>query len=405
MLNFVPTISICLFMKKINLGIIGAGAIFRLMHLPVLKKLESKFRIVRIYDTERTAYIHAAGLMKKLKLPFEKNIWAENTQDILIDNSIDAVVILTGINSHLEYTLAAIKNNKHVFLEKPAALSVNDITKMNGFAKKHKRYVQIGMVLRHSKWYEKLKEIIESRKYGKVLWMHWLETRPFDPMNWRYDPKNNNGDAVIHDKAIHQVNLFNAFSGARPEKVMAMGGRYLLSNTKQKLLRAFNAEVSLMGDSNDNLMAIIKYENGVKADLLISYVSPHARESRWVIQLENAKIVTHFETFVKGRKKNMFEWGKNPSAIYLFKDDNSIPVPWRIPMSYPPEENNLVFYDEYKNDSLHPGSVKQLESFYDSLTKGIEPECNLSLAYEDTLVVEAISKSVNCERTVSAKLR
>ncbi len=377
-------------MSKINLGIIGAGAIFRLMHLPVFKKLERKFSIIKIYDSDRKAYISAAELMRKHKYPFDKTIWAESAEEIFADKRIDAVVILTGINSHTAYTLKALNSGKHVFLEKPAALSVNEIQKMNSLARRKKKFVQVGMVLRHSKWYNKLRQIVDSKKFGKVLWMHWLETRPFDPMNWRYDTKNKNGDAIIHDKAIHQINLFNAFSGALPNRVLAMGGQYMLSNSKSKKLRTFNKEVALKGDSNDHLMALIEYKNGVKADLLVSYVSPHARESRWIIQLEKAKIVTHFETFVKGNKKGKFEWGKHPSTIYLFKDDNSYDVPWRIPMSYPPAEKNLVFYDEYQQDPLHPGATAQWIEFYRCINGGVEPECNLSLAAEDTKVVEKI---------------
>ena len=156
----------------------------------------------------------------------------------------------------------------------------------------------------------------------------------------------------------------------------------------------------LKGDSNDHLMSVIKYKNGVKADLVVSYVSPHARESRWVIQLEKAKIVTHFETFVKGSGGKKFELGKNPSTIYLFKDDYSYNVPWRIPMSYPPSEKNLVFYHEYGVDPLHPGAVKQWENFYRSLTHNEKPECNLELAAEDTKITEAIWKSVKQEKIV-----
>jgi predicted dehydrogenase len=156
----------------------------------------------------------------------------------------------------------------------------------------------------------------------------------------------------------------------------------------------------LKGDSNDNLMTVIKYKNGVKADLVISYVSPHARESRWVIQLENAKLVTHFETFVNGTRGKKFKRDKNPSTIYLFKDNNSYDVPWRIPMSYPPSENNLVFYDEYNDDPLHPGAVKQWDNFYRSLSRNEEPVCSLSLAAEDTKLTEAISKAVKQGRIV-----
>ncbi len=381
-------------MSKINLGIIGAGAIFRHMHFPVLKKLDKKFNISKIYDIDRNAYKLASKLMNRSGYRFDKNIWAQSAGEIFADKSIDAVVILTGINSHTAYTLKALNSGKHVFLEKPAALSVRETQKMDSLARKKKKFVQVGMVLRHSRWYNKIMQITGSGKYGRVLWMHWMETRPFDPMNWRYDTKNKNGDAIIHDKAIHQINLFNALGGSPPARVMAMGGQYMLSKTRARKLRTFSKVVALKGDSNDHLMALIEYKNGVKADLLISYVSPHARESRWVIQLEKAKIVAHFETFVKGNNNGRFEWGKHPSTVYLFKDDNSCDVPWRIPMSYPPAEKNLVFYDEYPDDPLHPGATAEWNDFYRCITKSIEPECSLRLAAEDTKVVEKICRSV-----------
>lgn len=386
--------------KKISLGIIGCGVIFRLMHLPVLKKMENRFHIAGIFDTDPNAYSKAKTSMKKLRFRFDDRIFVKNADDILRNNSTNAVVILTGINSHLEYTLSSLNAGKNVFLEKPAALKVKEIQKMIELSKKKNKIVQVGMVLRHSRWFESLKKIIDSKKYGRVLWMHWLETRPFDPMNWRYNSKNKNGDAIIHDKAIHQINLFNSISGAKPESVFGMAGQYMLSDSHSKKLRCFNREAQLKGDSNDHLMTIVKYKNGVKADLLISYVSPHARESRWVIQLEKAKIITHFETFAKG-SLGRFEWGRNPSATYLFKDNYSYSVSWKIPMSYPPSGDNLVFYDEYRNDPLHPGAVKQWEEFYESVTHNIKPKTDLNLALEDTKVVEAIDRSVKTQKVIT----
>ncbi len=361
------------------------------MHLQVLNKLKNKFAISGVYDISKEA-IKNSGIR-------DADI-SKNGKSILRNPEIDAVFILTPISTHVKYTIEALKNNKHVFLEKPAALSVREINSMINASKKYRKYVQVGMVLRHSNWFLNLKRIIDSKKYGKVLWMHWLETRPFDPMNWRYDSANKNGDAVINDKAVHQVNLFNAFAGANPKSAAAFAGQYLLNKSKQKKLRAFNREVFLSGDSNDHLMSIIEYENGVKADLVISYVSPHARESRWVIQLEKAKIVTHFETFVKGKRGNLFSWNTNPSCIYIFKDDKKYSVPWKIPMSYPPSKSNLAFYDEYKNDPLHTGSTRQLNEFYNCITKGIKPGCSLELARKDTEVTEAIEKSIRFSKIV-----
>jgi len=376
-------------MSVVKIGIIGCGGIFHLMHFKVIKKLRDKFEITAVYDPDKNAYKNNSILINKASV---------NYNSFIKNPNVDVIFILTPISTHLRITLDSLNNKKHVFLEKPAAVSVKEIKKIISASVNHKKHVQVGMVLRHSKWYYALKKIIKSGKYGRLLWMHWLETRPFDPMNWRYDSKSGNGDAIIHDKAVHQVNLFNAFAEAKPLKVSALGGQYMLSNKKSGKLHAFNEKVSLKGDSNDHLMCLIEYRNGVKADLLISYVSAHTRESRWVIQLEDAKIITHFETYVNGINK--FQWGTCPSCIYLFKDNKKYSVPWKIPMSYPPSEQNLVFYDEYKNDPLHPGSTRQLREFHKSITENIRPDCSLSVALEDARVIEAINKSIKTNRVV-----
>jgi len=172
-------------------------------------------------------------------------------------------------------------------------------------------------------------------------------------------------------------------------------------------------------------MTIIEYDNRVKAALTISYVSPHARESRWHIQLEKAKLLVHPETFVQnslspresakandiasnrlgrftGSPVHRFTGSSNPSCIYLFKDNANLRVPWKIPMSYPPSEENLFFYDDYKNDPLHPGSVAQWNSFYESVfNKKVRSKTGLEIALEDIKVTEAICKSIKLQRIIA----
>lgn len=385
--------------KQINLGIIGAGAVSRLMHLPALLNLKNKFNIHAICDTDPAALIKAAA---ELKLD-PKTLLTILPNDILQNPNIDGVAVLTPTSTHLSYTLKALNNKKHVFLEKPAAVSPRDISKIIAAEKKNKRSVQVGMVLRYSSFYHELVKLISSGRYGKVLWMNWLETRPFDGMMWRYNNTKLNGDAIIHDKAIHQINLFNAFAGSKPAYVSAFGGQYLLNDKRSNKLRAFTKEVMLKGESTDHLMAMIQYKNGVKASLTVSYVSPQARESRWIIQLEKAKLVCHFETFVDANKASKRKWTGNPSSIYLFKDDKSYEVPWKYPMSYPPMDKNLVFYDEYKNEPLHPGSSAQWLAFYDAVMKNKQPFCSTKLALSDSVITEAIVKSIKNHKTIHFK--
>jgi predicted dehydrogenase len=386
-------------MKQVNLGIIGAGSVSRSMHLPALLKLKIKYSIAAICDNDITAL---KKLTNEVKLP--KNILLTSYPDDILKNpDIDAVAVLTPTESHLTYALNSLRNKKHVFLEKPAAITVRDITKISAAEKKSKHFVQVGMVLRYSSFYNELVKLIASGKYGKLLWMNWLETRPFDPMLWRYNNTAKNGDAIIHDKAIHQINLFNALADSKPDYVSALGGQYLINKNKPSKVRAFVSEVMLRGDSSDHLMTLIQYKNGVKASLTVSYVSPHARESRWVLQLEGAKIIAHFETFVDAPAGSKRKWKGTPSSIYLFKDDKSYSIPWKYPMSYPPSGKNLVFYDEYKNEPMHPGSSAQWLAFYNTVTKNKKPVCSTDLAVKDTVITEAIIKSIKQNKTVQIR--
>lgn len=381
--------------KLIHLGIAGAGAVFRHMHYPALLKLGKKFRITSVYDPSPEAKVKFRQLYGRE--PFE---FVKNPGELFASQGIDAVAVLTPTAVHTDYTISALKNGKNVFLEKPVSVSSVDVKKIIEWEKKSGRFVQVGMVLRYSSFYRAVSELVNGGKYGRVLWMNWIETRPFDPMPWRYVNTENNGDAVVFDKAVHQFNLFNAFAGSAPAEVMAMGGQYLLSKSETRKLRAFSNEVPLKGESCDHFMAMIRYRNNVKASITVSYVSPHARESRWVIQLEKAKVVAHFETFVDAARGSRRKWKGNPSSIYLFKDDRSYPVAWKYPMSYPPQEKNLVFYDEYRNEPMHPGSAAQWAAFYESCLKNTKPESNTGVALLDTAVAAAVMRSVKTHKTV-----
>lgn len=382
--------------KPVNIGIIGAGAVSRLMHLPALLKMKKKFNVSAVCDTDTEQLVRTVN-----GLPIgNKTFLTANPAAVYSNKEIEAVAVLTPTSSHIDLTLKSLAGKKHVFLEKPAAVFSKDVKKIIAAEKKAKRYVQVGMVLRYSAFYRELMKIISSGKYGRVMWMNWLETRPFDPMMWRYNDTDKNGDAIIHDKAVHQVNLFNAFADSKPSMVSAFGGQYLINNKTFSKVRAFTKEVQLKGESCDHLMALIQYKNGVKASLTVSYVSSQARESRWIIQCEKAKIAAHFETFVSPNKSTRRKWKGHPSCIYVFKDDKSLEIPWRYPMSYPPSDKNLVFYDEYKNEPLHPGSSAQWLAFYDVVTKNKKPFCNTGIALEDTVIAEAISKSIKQKRTV-----
>ena len=63
-------------------------------------------------------------------------------------------------------------------------------------------------------------------------------------------------------------------------------------------------------------------------------------------------------------------------------------------MSYPPDDTNLAFYDEYPDEPMHPGSGGQWKEFYETVTRGVKPESSTAVALEDIIVAKAIDDAI-----------
>src|SRR5206468_12627767 len=83
--------------------------------------------------------------------------------------AIDAVFVLTNLESHLEYTKLALAAGKHVLVEKPVGVSVAEIEQMNAAAEAKKRVCMPG----HNYIYEggmmRTRELVEGGDLGKIV--------------------------------------------------------------------------------------------------------------------------------------------------------------------------------------------------------------------------------------------
>ena len=103
-------------MKKLGLGLIGAGDVAQIIHLPTLKLLDHLYSIIAICDASKKSADHCAS---KFHIPT-----VTNPEEILINPDIDVVLVLTSDEFHTVYAVAALQHGKHVFLEKPITLSI-----------------------------------------------------------------------------------------------------------------------------------------------------------------------------------------------------------------------------------------------------------------------------------------
>ncbi|MDI6778007.1 MAG: Gfo/Idh/MocA family oxidoreductase [Patescibacteria group bacterium] len=134
----------------------------------------------------------------------------------VIDNKdIDAVIIATTNNFLVPIALEAIKNKKHVLLEKPGARNPKEFEKILAAQKKNKVVVRIGYNHRYHPAIMKAKEIIDSKKYGEIMFIrarYGHGARLGYGKEWRFDPKIAGGGELL-DQGCHLIDLANYYMG------------------------------------------------------------------------------------------------------------------------------------------------------------------------------------------------
>src|SRR4051812_9586980 len=104
-------------MKKVKVGVIGAGAISNDHCGNVQNNPNAELAAIADLSDERRL-----GFKKRFNIPKDYADWKE----LVADNDIDAVVIALPNSLHAPVSLAAIQNNKHVMLDKPFALNYRE---------------------------------------------------------------------------------------------------------------------------------------------------------------------------------------------------------------------------------------------------------------------------------------
>ncbi|MBX3413577.1 MAG: Gfo/Idh/MocA family oxidoreductase [Pirellulales bacterium] len=147
----------------------------------------------------------------------------ERFADLIADPQIDLVDICLPPDQHAEATIAALQAGKHVFCEKPIALSTADAERMVRAAEKGGKQLTIGHVLPFFPEYKFARQAIASGKYGKLLGGNFKRVIS-DPL-WIpdfYDPRRVGGPVV--DLHIHDAHFIRLVCGM-PRVVSSRGRR------------------------------------------------------------------------------------------------------------------------------------------------------------------------------------
>ena len=146
-------------MVKTKLCLVGAGSIGR-RHLRLLSQRED----VTLCVVEPNEACKAAVAQEHPQMPFFDSMEAAVTE-----GGCEAVIIATPHRTHAPLAIQALELGAHVFVEKPMSDSLEDCVALLNAAKKIDKVVSVGFMFRFDPFVQKVKEIIDSGRIGRIL--------------------------------------------------------------------------------------------------------------------------------------------------------------------------------------------------------------------------------------------
>ena len=284
--------------KKLKVGIIGIGnmggghATARLCKEGVCPDME----LVAVADTNPERLEWAKETLPESVARFA------TAEELLDSGLVEACIIATPHYFHPDYAIECIKRGIHVMVEKPAGVYLKQVREMNEIAQQHPEVV-FGVMFnqRTNHVYRKMRELVQSGKYGEIRRTNWLITNWFrtqyyyDSGSWRATWAGEGG-GVLMNQCPHQLDLWQWICGM-PVKVQA----------QVKNGNWHDIEV------DDDVTAYVEYANGATG-VFITSTGDACGTNRFEIQMDKAKLI------VENDKLTVYEL--KDSATDVIKNSN-----------------------------------------------------------------------------------
>ena len=286
--------------------------------------------------------------------------WADFRQMLREQPEIDAVVLATPGYTHKELDVAILDLGKHLYAEKPLALTAADCKAVAAAARSAKGIFQVGLQNRHDRRRQASRKFISEGGLGKLLMCHGIRHGWDLPRNraWYFD-RTKCGDILV-DQGIHILDQFTWMIGSHPLRAMGSGGTNLFLNVPPGRTVMDNASV------------ILEYQDDVRVNFSHQFFDPFR--------------VTGIQERVFGSKGVL----DIPSATWYPSDTAN----WKSGPK--PSPVQLQVAGEGKD-----ANYLSLSAFVDNVHNGKQPMNNAETAVEATLVALMATRAIYEKRTVT----
>lgn len=198
---------------EIRVGIIGAGLIGQ-THSLMLRRISDRtngsVRVIAVADREAKAAENLAARWPQARA-------LASTAEVIADQTVDAVWVCTPTAHHREACLMAARAGKHIFCEKPLAMTAADAQEMASAIHSAGVISQVGLVLRFSPVYTVIRALISEPSAGAVLAVTMRDDQDFPIRGvhnsaWRNDPSVTAGGTLV-EHSVHDFDLLTWMFG------------------------------------------------------------------------------------------------------------------------------------------------------------------------------------------------
>lgn len=266
-------------------------------------------------------------------------------EQILNSNTIDAVVIASPAVTHAALAAKFLKAGKHVFVEKPLSVNLEDAKELHRLSTQYKKVLMVGHLLQYHPAYIKLKQLVKEGSIGAIEYIYSNrlslgKIRTEEDVLWSFSP--------------HDISMILGIVDDFPLKVQAS-----LSSGKGRNIA-------------DHAVVEFSFKNGVKGHIFVSWLHPF-KEQRLVVSGSKGALV-----FDEGRS-----WEEKlafyPSFITFSENGPQV------------EKGEVKFIALEEAEPLK----KECQHFIDCIETNREPISGSQEAIRVLTVLDEVSKSKN----------
>ena len=313
----------------LKIGVLGAGHLGKI-HINLLKEI-SAFELVGFYDPDQS------------KAEQIKDVKYFSSMDDLMDEC-DVIDIVTPTVNHYECAVKALRNSKHIFIEKPLANTIQEAKDMIGLAEEANVKVQVGHVERFNPAFIAAQGFIKQPLF--------IETHRLAQFN----PRGTDVSVVL-DLMIHDIDI-------------------VLSTVKSTIKKISTSGVAVVSDTPDIANARIEFDNGCVANLTASRIS-----------LKNMRKTRFFQ-------KDAYisvDFLKKSSEIVRLKEVIGTPDPFAMTIDLGEGKGSKQIYFENPKIQETNAIKEELTSFAEAILNDKVPLVSIHDGYEALVIAHQIA--------------